>query len=200
VGTARRERPVEGDQRTVACPREGKQPSIGPQLRRGHLPIAYSRKRASTSAGSGTSATRSSSNSRSWTRQASVMDNGLPSMAAAVVISRRKPICVIRENAIQPVSCSHQRWAATACTCSDEAKASQTFTSGKLNELIDLFVSEVDAPAGRRNQGRIKAQPSPRARRFSLLDSPLDAGEDKLAGGAALASRRFMEPPMEIPR
>jgi hypothetical protein len=96
-------------------------------------------------------------------------------MAAAVVISRRKPICVILENAIRLVSRSHQRRAIAEWTCSAVAKASQTLTSGKLNEVIDLFVGEVNAPSCERNQRRIETQPPPATRGFGLFDGALNA-------------------------
>src|SRR6266545_774329 len=83
--------------------------------------------------------------------------------------------------------------------CSGAASASQTLTSGKLNEAMDLFVREIDAPAGRRNQGRIQTEPPRRASWFGLLNGPRNTGQDQLARGTAPASRRFTQPPVEVP-
>jgi len=60
--------------------------------------------------------------------------------------------------------------------------ANQTLASGKVNELIELFVSEVDRLASRRNDGRIQAQPPLGPLKFSILDHALDALQNELAG------------------
>jgi hypothetical protein len=52
---------------------------------------------------------------------------------------------------------------------------------------MDLFVGKVDAPAGRRNQRRIKTEPSPRLGWSSLVQGAFDAQQDQLAGRAAPA-------------
>jgi len=56
--------------------------------------------------------TRASSNRRSWTRQASFMWSGLPSIAAEVVSSRKTLIWVKRVKAICVSAASHQDRAA----------------------------------------------------------------------------------------
>jgi hypothetical protein len=120
------------------------------------------------------------------------MVNGLPPIAAAVVINRKKPSWVIRENAIRPVSSSHHRWAVAEWTCSGAARASQTLTSGKLKEFIDLFVGKIEPPSGGRNQRRVEAESPTGTRRFGLLDRVFDTGENKLAGRTALSRRDLM--------
>jgi len=79
-------------------------------------------------------------------------------------------------------------------------RASQTFKSGKLNEVIDLFVGEVDVPPCRRNQGRIEAEATSANRRFGLLDDTLDAREDQLARGTSPPRRDLTQTPVQIPR
>jgi hypothetical protein len=54
--------------------------------------------------------------------------------------------------------------------------------SGKLNEIMNLFVGEVNTPAGRGNQERLQAEPSPGAGRRGFLDYPLDAAQNQLPG------------------
>ena len=54
--------------------------------------------------------------------------------------------------------------------------------SGKLYELMDLFVREVNAPAGWRNQGRVQAEPAQGRGGRGLLGHPLDAAQNRLAG------------------
>ena len=46
---------------------------------------------------------------------------------------------------MEPVSSFHQLLAIPEWMCSGVARASQTFTSGKLNEVIDLVVRNADA-------------------------------------------------------
>src|ERR1700744_88738 len=132
-------------------------------------------------------------------------------MAAAVVVRRRNPSCVKREKAIAPASCSHQRRAATAWECSTVASASQTFTSGKLiaeeamsgkldsrklnsrkvdesgkfDEIVNLFVRDLDMPAGRADERRVELQPALRPRRLVLLHCTLDAPKNQLSSRAA---------------
>jgi hypothetical protein len=57
---------------------------------------------------------------------------------------------------------------------------------------MDLFVGKVDAPTGRRNQRRIKTEPSPRLDWSSLVKGALDALQDQLAGRAAPAGGGFV--------
>src|SRR5580698_4633314 len=138
------------------------------------------------------------------------MLNGLPSIAAAVVVSRRKPIWVRREKAMAPLSCSHQRRASEERVCSGAAKASQTLISGKLSciefgsreldEIINLCVRELDAATGRANQGWIEAKSALRPPRFALFHSALDTHQDQLAGRTAFTRRRLMQAAMQIAR
>jgi len=80
------------------------------------------------------------------------------------------------------------------------ATASQALTSGKLNEVIDLFAAEVDASTCGSNQRRIQAQPPPRAGWFGLCDSLLDACEDKLSGRATFTCSSLVEAAVQFPR
>jgi len=77
-------------------------------------------------------------------------------------------------------------------TCSDATNASQTLISGKLNEVMDLFVAKIDATAGRRNQRRIETEPSSRLGWPSLVYGVLDAQQDQLAGRATSAGSGFV--------
>lgn len=154
MSIALRQCSVEGDKVPAASRAKASSHASAHTLGEACRPAAYLRNRASADGGSGQNSTRSSSKSRSWTRHASDMLRGLPSMAAAMVISRRKPICVNLENAIRLVSRSHHRRAIAEWTCSAVAKASQTLTSGKLNEVIDLFVGTVNASSSGGNQRR----------------------------------------------
>jgi hypothetical protein len=71
--------------------------------------------------------------------------------------------------------------------------------SGKLNELIDLFVRKVNTPAARCDKRGIELEPALRAHWFRLLHGSLDARQDELPGGTTLAGGCFSEPPVEIP-
>src|ERR1700691_353592 len=113
-------------------------------------------------------------------------------MTAAVVIRRRKPSCVRRENAIIPVSCSHQRLAIAACTCSGAARASHTLISGKLNEFISLFVGDTDTPPRRADQWRIETEPPAGPIRFGFFHGALDPRKNELSCGAAFSGCSLM--------
>src|SRR5271166_309669 len=126
------------------------------------------------------------------------MLKGLSSITAAVVIRRRRPSCVRRENAMAPPSSSHQRLATAAWACSGVASASQTFISGKLNEFISLFVGDRNAPSRRPDQRRIEAQPPLRPRRFAFFHGVLDGCKNELASGTALAGGSLVQPAMEV--
>jgi hypothetical protein len=73
-------------------------------------------------------------------------------------------------------------------------------TSGKLNEVIDLCVGEIKGFSGRRHNGRIKAESPLGALRRDILNGPLDATQNHLAGGTALAGRRLMQTAMQSDR
>ena len=84
--------------------------------------------------------------------------------------------------------------------CSDVARASYTFKSGKINELINLLAREVEAPARWWDEGRIEAEPSVGTRWLRLGHEMLDGVQDELTCGAASANRRLMEPAVGVPR
>src|ERR1017187_1744691 len=71
---------IEGDHAPPAHSAKACNQASAQSLGEAALPEAHSRKRISTPDGSGTNATRSSSKRRSWTRQASAIVKGLPSM------------------------------------------------------------------------------------------------------------------------
>src|SRR5271165_4918691 len=120
------------------------------------------------------------------------MVSGLLSIAAAVVIRRRNPSCVNREKPIVPVSSSHQRRATGAWACSEAARASQTFMSGKLNELISLFVADAQPAPGWLDQGWIKPEPALGPGHLRFRNRALNAGQNQLPGRAAPAGRCLM--------
>lgn len=72
--------------------------------------------------------------------------------------------------------------------------------SGKLNEVMNLFVRKVDVPASGGNQRWIEFESPARAGWFSILNRAFDAAKDQLAGGAALPRRGFAQPPVQIAR
>src|SRR3984885_7431421 len=113
---------------------------------------------------------------------------------------RRKPSCVRRENPIIPASCSHQRLAIAACTCSGAATASHTLISGKLNEFISLFVGDADTPPCRTDQGRIETEPPGGPSRFGFFHGALDARKNELSCGAAFSGCGLMDPAMKVAR
>jgi hypothetical protein len=78
--------------------------------------------------------------------------------------------------------------------------ASHTLISGKVNEVMNLFVGKVYVPAGGRNQWRIEAESPARASRFSFLHGAFDAAQDQLAGRASLARGGFVQPAVQIAR
>ncbi len=76
-------------------------------------------------------------------------------------------------------------------------KASQTFTSGKLKELINLLVCKVErfsTVAG--HQWRFQAQTALGTPRLRFFYSMLDAAQDHLAGGRAFARGGFLQAAM----
>jgi len=56
--------------------------------------------------------------------------------------------------------------------------ASHTLISGKVNEVMDLFVRKIDPPARGRNQGRVEYEPPPWAGRFCICHRAFDAAQD----------------------
>jgi len=76
--------------------------------------------------------------------------------------------------------------------------ASQTLMSGKVNEVINLFVGKVDVPASGGNQWRIKAESPARAGRFGFLYGAFDAAQNQLAGRAALSSGGFVQAAVQV--
>jgi len=73
-------------------------------------------------------------------------------------------------------------------------------TSGKLNEVIDPFVGEIDATPCRRNQWLIKAKAPLGANWFGLLDSVFNASQDQMTGGASLPGSSLVKAPVEFRR
>src|ERR1035441_10633835 len=112
------------------------------------------------------------------------MLNGLPSMAAAVVIRRRNPSWDGRTNAINPSCWRHQLRATRLWGCSGAERASQTLMSGmtspagmkswnclwELDELIDLFIGQVEFASRGWNQRLIEVEPPLRPGWRGLLD------------------------------
>jgi hypothetical protein len=72
--------------------------------------------------------------------------------------------------------------------------------SGKLNEVIKLFVGDTDLPPRGADQWRIETEPPAGPSRFGLFDSTFDPGEDELSRGAALSGSRLMDPAVKIAR
>ena len=84
--------------------------------------------------------------------------------------------------------------------CSGAASASHTLTSGKLNELIDLFVGESDTPTRRWDKRRIEAQTPTGFGRLTLIEGALNARQDQAARRTAFARGKLMQPTMQIMR
>lgn len=84
--------------------------------------------------------------------------------------------------------------------CSAAARASHTFTSGKLNEFIDLFVGKVDVAAGCGNQRWIQVQTVCRPCWFGVLYGVGNTSQDQLTSGTSLARRKLVQPAMDITR
>jgi hypothetical protein len=68
-------------------------------------------------------------------------------MAAEVVKRRRRLIWVKRVKAIDPPARCHHRRAGARWMWSACSSASHTFTSGKLNKVVDLLIGEVERAA-----------------------------------------------------
>jgi len=79
--------------------------------------------------------------------------------------------------------------------------ANQTLTSGKLNEVVDLFIRQIERfpPSGRHNR-RIETQPSFGARWLRFFHSTFDAREDQLAGGTSFARGCLAQTEVQIGR
>ena len=92
-------------------------------------------------------------------------------MAAEVVNRRSRLTSVKRVKAIGPSVRCHQRLAEARWTWSACNRASHTFTSGKLNKVVDLLIGEVERPAaGGGDNGRIEAEAPARPDGFCLRD------------------------------
>jgi hypothetical protein len=119
-------------------------------------------------------------------------------MAAGVVDSRNRLICVRRVNPIwRDASDLHHSSADGQCTWSAETSANQTFTSGKLKEIIDLLISQIEWFAARWNKRRVQAEAAQRTPGLALLYGAFNTAQDELTRRAALASRSLMDPPMQ---
>jgi hypothetical protein len=70
--------------------------------------------------------------------------------------------------------------------------------SGKLNELISLFVGDADASPCGADQWRIKAQPTAGPRRVGFFDRALNPCEDKLTGGAPFPGSGFTDTTVKV--
>jgi hypothetical protein len=66
--------------------------------------------------------------------------------------------------------------------------------SGKLNELIRLFVSDADAPPCRADQGLIETEPPDRQGHFGFFHGALDSGKNELARRTTLPGGGLMDP------
>jgi hypothetical protein len=76
--------------------------------------------------------------------------------------------------------------------------ASHTFTSGKLNKLMDLFITQIEGFSALGGHKRsIQAHPPQGALWFGLLDRSFDAPQNELAGRAPFTGGRFMETPVQ---
>src|ERR1035441_1223135 len=142
------------------------------------------------------------------------MLNGLPSMAAAVVIRRRNPSWDGRTNAINPSCWRHQLRATRLWGCSGAERASQTLMSGmtspagmkswnclwELDELIDLFIGHVEFASRGWNQRLIEVEPPLRPGWRGLLDGLFNSSQHQLARGAPLARGCLVQPAVQIPR
>jgi hypothetical protein len=78
--------------------------------------------------------------------------------------------------------------------------ANQTLTSGKRNEVVDLFIRQVDLPSGGRDDCMVQVEPVPRPPEFSMLNRAFDASQDQLTGRATRPSGSFVQPAMEVSR
>src|SRR6202167_6751240 len=99
---------------------------------------------------------------------------------------------------MRPFSLFHQLRAAGAWTCSDAARASQTLISGKLNEVINLVVGEINAAARWTDQPFLQAKFPARLTHISLFHDPLNTAQNELASRAARSRCRLMDPAMQI--
>jgi len=72
--------------------------------------------------------------------------------------------------------------------------------SGKLNELIDLFIGQAKAAAGGRNEGWVQAEPPTRAPRFFRVQCLLDACEDEPPRRTPLAGGSLAQAAMKVLR
>src|SRR4051794_14567255 len=127
------------------------------------------------------------------------MVRGCPSIAAAVVSRRNTLIWIRRRNpARSKAPWFHQASAAGRCTWCSRASASHTFTSRKLNEVIDLFAGQSKRlSAACRDQRGVEAEAAGRALGLGFLDCSFDAAEDELAGRASLTGGHHVETAMQ---
>jgi hypothetical protein len=73
--------------------------------------------------------------------------------------------------------------------------------SGKVNELIDVFVAQLNPSASGWNQGRIETQPPRRSNwRLFLGQRALNSVENQTASRTAFSSGDFVHPTVEILR
>src|SRR5579883_558130 len=80
------------------------------------------------------------------------------------------------------------------------SSASQTLTSGKLDEVIYLLVRQVEGLSERGHNGRIEGQPALRTRSLGFCDHLLNPVQNELPRGAALAGGGFTQLAVQRPR
>jgi hypothetical protein len=72
--------------------------------------------------------------------------------------------------------------------------------SGKFNELISLFVRNVDAPPRRADQRLIETEPPTRPGYFGFFHGSLDPGKNELARRTTLPGGGLMDSSVKITR
>lgn len=117
------------------------------------------------------------------------------------------PLAGPRQNAVafsslwncKPMARFHQANAGSRWVWLPRIRANQTFTSGKLNELINVFVGEIERlPAGCWDKWRIQTEPAFPMLRFRFLHNALDTPQDELPRGRAFPCGGFVQAAMKI--
>lgn len=96
------------------------------------------------------------------------------------------------------VTADHSLRPPDGSTCFSSSNANHTFTSGKLDEIMNLFVGQIERLSPRGYDGRIHAETPLRTFRSGFLDDLFNALQNQLTCRAALARGHLVKSPVQV--
>src|SRR5580693_5653036 len=114
-------------------------------------------------------------------------------MTGCVVRSRNSPSCVIRQKQRTSARSSelYHRHAFAKCSWSGELRASQTFMSGKTDDVVNLLIVDANGTWRIGLEDRLR-EPLYRFRRC-VVDFAVNSAQDKLTNRSALAHGLYLQ-------